>query len=301
MKSGSKFSLFVVLAYLCIKHKDKVGMGLAEDEEMAGIEFVDIAGGYDPRQGQGRVLHMLCLGGGMSFSFGGVAYNVGAGDYVIMPDTSFASPISASADCNCMAMSLSEAFVASMALRSNYGVVGHLSLLQNPVMRLTEAQCRTCCEVMGLLADRVGRPGHLFRKEMMGHLLMVHILDLYDIHARSNSLQQPMERAALIVRDFISMLYDGGPTARNGVAAYASRLCVTPHYLTEVCRSVSGRPASYWIERFAMREVVMLLARRDLTLTSIAERLGFSSLSYFSRYVRSRLGITPSEYRSGRF
>jgi len=44
-----------------------------------------------------------------------------------------------------------------------------------------------------------------------------------------------------------------------------------------------------------------LLARRDLTLTSIAERLGFSSLSYFSRYVRSRLGITPSEYRSGRF
>lgn len=45
MKSGSKFSLFVVLAYLCIKHKDKVGMGLAEDEEMAGIEFVDIAGG----------------------------------------------------------------------------------------------------------------------------------------------------------------------------------------------------------------------------------------------------------------
>lgn len=188
-----------------------------------------------------------------------------------------------------------------MALRSNYGVVGHLSLLQNPVMRLTEAQCRTCREVMGLLADRVGRPGHLFRKEMMGHLLMVHILDLYDIHARSNSLQQPMERAALIVRDFISMLYDGGPTARNGVAAYASRLCVTPHYLTEVCRSVSGRPASYWIERFAMREVVMLLARRDLTLTSIAERLGFSSLSYFSRYVRSRLGITPSEYRSGRF
>ena len=111
---------------------------------------------------------------------------------------------------------------------------------------------------------------------------MVHILDLYDIHARSNSLQQPMERAALIVRDFISMLYDGGPTARNGVAAYASRLCVTPHYLTEVCRSVSGRPASYWIERFAMREVVMLLARRDLTLTSIAERLGFSSLSYFT-------------------
>lgn len=129
---------------------------MAEDEEMAGIEFVDIAGGYDPRQCQGRVLHMLCLGGGMSFSFGGVAYNVGAGDYVIMPDTSFASPISASADCNCMAMSLSEAFVASMALRSNYGVVGHLSLLQNPVMRLTEAQCRTCREVMGLLADRVG-------------------------------------------------------------------------------------------------------------------------------------------------
>lgn len=79
---------------------------------------------------------------------------------------------------------------------------------------------------------------------------------------------------------------------------YASQLCITPHYLSEICKKVSGQPATYWIDRFTLPEVTRLLRRKELSLTDIAEKLNFSSLSYFSRYVQKSIGMSPSEYRS---
>lgn len=79
---------------------------------------------------------------------------------------------------------------------------------------------------------------------------------------------------------------------------YASRLCITPHYLSEICRKVSGRPATYWIDRFTIQEITRLLRQKELPLTAIAERMNFSSVSYFSRYVQKRIGMPPSEYRN---
>ena len=151
---------------------------------------------------------------------------------------------------------------------------------------------------MGLLADRVGRPGHLFRKEMMGHLLMVHILDLYDIHARSQAALHVSERIAAILRRFIEMLHRKEYIRHRDLDFYASQLCITPHYLSELCKKISGQPATYWIDRFTIHEITRLLRRKELSLTEIAERMNFSSLSYFSRYVQKRTGCPPNKYRS---
>ena len=101
-----------------------------------------------------------------------------------------------------------------------------------------------------------------------------------------------------LLRRFVGMLYDGEYREHRDLAYYASRLCITPHYLSEVCRYTCGRPATYWIDRFTMQEITRLLACKELPLAGIAERLNFSSLSYFSRYVQKRLGTSPSTYRS---
>lgn len=153
------------------------------DDASAGIVFADKVAGFALAGTPGRVLHILYTRGGMSFMLHDVRYNVAAGDYVILPDAALASDITESADAEAMVMSLSESFVASLALRSNYGIIGHLSLLQNPVMRLSPGDFSVCREAMATLRRRMDDSGgHLFRDEMLRHLLMAHILDLYDIH-----------------------------------------------------------------------------------------------------------------------
>lgn len=263
-----------------------------------GILFADSIGEYDFVRYADRILHILCTEGSMSFVFCDVRYNIVQGDYIILPQVSFVSGFTASPGFKGTIMSLSEPFVASMGIRSNYGFIGHMALLQNPVMKLSQHDFRKCRHDMERIRERLEEKDHLFREEMMGHLLMAHILDLYDIHAREQEARQIPERAAKLISRFIGMLYDGSYIADRDLEYYASRLCITPHYLTEICKKVSGRPATWWIDRFTLHEIVRLLHRKELSVAEIAEKLHFSSLSYFSRYVQKRLGTSPSAYRS---
>ncbi len=262
------------------------------------ILFFKSLSDYSFAQYADSVLHILCTGGNMSFSFQDVRYNVVPGDYVILTNPALASDFSESADFDAVIMSLSEAFITSMAIQSNYGIIGHMSLLQNPVMKLSPHDYRICLEDMWKLHERLNETQHLFREEMLGHLLLVHILDLYDIHAKSQAERNISERNGDLLRRFVELLYHKEYTQNRNLAHYASRLCITPHYLTEVCKKVSGKPATYWIDRFTTHEIARLLLQKEIPLKEIADRMNFSSLSYFSRYVQKQMGVSPSEYRN---
>ena len=100
-------------------------------------------------------------------------------------------------------MSLSETFLASIAIRSNYGIIGHLSLLQNPVMKLSPHDFRICEAALQCLRMRMTEKGHSFYEELLGSLLTAHILDLYDIHAKRRNITQLSEHTASQLRKFI--------------------------------------------------------------------------------------------------
>lgn len=272
-----------------------------EQQEWNKIFFIESIKDHDSVTDPYCVIHILCTGGSMSFRFQNEPYNIAAGDYVILTNMSLASGFSESADYRALTMGLSEPFVLSMAIRNNYGIIGHLSLLQNPVMRLSPHDFLKCRNDMERLRERLadGEP-HLFREEMLGYLMMAHILDLYDIHARGQASRQVSERTARLLQRFVEMLYNGEYIRHRDIPYYASRLCITPHYLSEICRKACGKPATYWIDRFTLHETTNLLCLKELSLTEIASRLNFSSVSYFSRYVQKRLGVYPTEYRKAR-
>lgn len=265
--------------------------------EFDGIVFADTWQRFNTLQYTGRVIHILCNRGNMSFTFQNTRYNIAAGDYAILPNATLASDFSESDDFQGILINLSDTFIISIAIRSNYGIIGHLSLLQNPVMTLSSDDFRVCREAMQYIRKRLEDKKHLFREELLGSLLTAHILDLYDIHARGRETLQISEHITSLLRKFIELLYRGEYMRNRDLDFYANQLCITPHYLSEICKKASGKPATYWIDRFTLQEIARLLRQKELSLTVIAERLNFSSVSYFSRYVQKRMKVTPSEYR----
>ena len=207
------------------------------------------------------------------------------------------SDFSISNDFQGILLSLSDTFVTSIAIRSNYGIIGHLSLLLNPVMQLSSLDFHKCMDALLYIKKRMEDKDHFFLEELLGSLLTAHILDLYDIHARNSKDLQESERITLMLRKFIELLYNGEFKRNRNLDFYASKLCITPHYLSEICKMVSGKPATYWIDRFTLQEITRLLRHKELPLNIIAEQMNFSSVSYFSRYVLKRIKTTPSEYR----
>ena len=115
-----------------------------EQTDFDGIVFADTLQDFNNLRYAGHIVHTLCCGGNMGFTFQDTRYNIAVGDYVILPNGELGSEFSISDDFQGILMSLSETFVASIAIRSNYGIIGHLSLLQNPVMKLSPHDFRIC-------------------------------------------------------------------------------------------------------------------------------------------------------------
>ena len=175
------FSLFVVFRYICQQIAS-----VMSDTRFDGIVFADSWQELNTSLYAGRIIHILCEEGNMGFTFQETHYNISARDYVILPNAILASDFSASEDFQGILMNLSETYVTSIAIRSNYGIIGHLSLLRNPVMKLSERDFRICETALRHLHMRMEEESHLFREELLGSLLTAHILDLYDIHARNH-------------------------------------------------------------------------------------------------------------------
>ena len=69
------------------------------------------------------------------------------------------------------------------------------------------------------------------------------------------------------------------------------------YYLSHSFKKEYGiSPVNYLISR-RIDESKYLLAETDLSMSQIAQLLGFSSLSYFSQVFRRTQDISPMEYR----
>ncbi len=220
-------------------------------------------------------------------------------DLIILPDSRLASSFAHSEDFQGLLMVLGQAYTTSLDLHSNYGVIGTLNLMLNPVMKLSDVDFDHCREAMLHLRHRLQDTSTEFWEEMISHLLMAHILDLYEISSRQHRHIDTGDRKTRLLVDFFTMLYQGEYISHRSLAYYADKLCITPHYLTDICRMTTSHPATYWIDRFATSEIARRLSEKGMPLSRIAEDMHFSSLSHFSRFVQTRLGVSPSQYRQG--
>ncbi|MBP5535932.1 MAG: AraC family transcriptional regulator, partial [Bacteroidales bacterium] len=81
------------------------------------------------------------------------------------------------------------------------------------------------------------------------------------------------------------------------VSYYAERLNVSTKYLSATVKRVTGHSVSSFIDRATVPIMKKYLNDERLSLTQIADRMNFTSLSYFSRYCTKHLGQSPSDYR----
>lgn len=78
---------------------------------------------------------------------------------------------------------------------------------------------------------------------------------------------------------------------------YAEKLFISPKYLSDIIKKISGQSAHNWINRYILLEAKIQLRTSSKTITQIADELNFPNNSFFSKYFKKHCGITPKEYR----
>ncbi|MBT0568858.1 helix-turn-helix domain-containing protein [Curvibacter sp. CHRR-16] len=82
-----------------------------------------------------------------------------------------------------------------------------------------------------------------------------------------------------------------------GVAQYARSLSISPTHFNRLVRAATGSPASALINARLVREARRQLAYTNLRIASIADALGFSDQSHFSRVFSRATGVSPRTFR----
>lgn len=81
---------------------------------------------------------------------------------------------------------------------------------------------------------------------------------------------------------------------------YAKQLCISAKYLTVISKKNSGKTANEWIQEYTLSAITNYLRATELSVKEISNNLGFPNTSFFGKYVKERLGVSPLEYRRQR-
>lgn len=246
---------------------------------------------------EGYLAHALCLKGSMEFDFNGNHFTFSRHNLMIVRKGSLIENMLESDDFKVMVIYIESGFVEHCTPQSNYGMRGQLALFMNPVMDLNEAQFALCLQDFQGVKYRYDTTGFVFYEESIRCAVQLMILDFFDFHAWLYGENSISAQGASIMNRFFELLDSGVYREHREVTYYASELCITPKYLSEICKKVSGHSANFWINRYTALDISRQLRNKQLTFVQISDMFHFSSPGYFTRYVQNYLGMSPSDYR----
>ncbi len=243
------------------------------------------------------LMHAYCYDGECCFSFNNNRYTMYAGDCMITRRGDLIDCIAPSEGFKVDVIYVTPEFIELSTPQSNYGMRGQLALFNNPIMRLNKQQQQVCALDFDYIKRRLSLDDHHFHRDAMINAVQCMIIDFFDFHTHLYGNEKITSQYAKLMDGFIQMLERGDFRVNRDISYYADQLCVTSKYLSDVSKKVSGFPANYWIMRYTALDISRKLRETDMTQTELADLYGFSSPSYFSRYVQKYLGVSPSDFR----
>lgn len=103
-------------------------------------------------------------------------------------------------------------------------------------------------------------------------------------------------RRSTYVEDFLRLVHVHYVKERS-VSFYASKLFISPKYLSMLVKEVTGRTAARWIDFFVIMEAKNLLRYSGKNVQQVAYALNFANQSSFGKYFKHLTGLSPTEYQ----
>lgn len=142
----------------------------------------------------------------------------------------------------------------------------------------------------------ISRDRPLVQEALAAHLQLVAVW--LDRQSGESAADAPREAAAdRLVRRYAGLLVTHFRSERM-MADYAEMLDVTPTHLSRVCRAACGRTAAEMLTERVLHEARRLLSEPEPPIQDIARGLGFSSATYFTRFIQNHTGVSPSLLRA---
>lgn len=239
---------------------------------------------------------IVCRSGSFTFTCEGAEYVVRSGETLFLSHGVRFSVTSKSADCSVVVI-----FYRADSIRNILGstVVG---------MKFVEYINPRPCWVM--------HTGHENELTYYSQLLAAHTPseNIFAANERQLLLLSLTYRVCSIFRELSSdgsnqssrkletymqlmQLIDTNYMHERGVRFYADRMCLSPKYLTQLVKSVSGSTVQQLVFKAITKKAVYLITSTDKSIKEISDYLNFPNASAFGTFFKKQVGVSPINYR----
>jgi len=241
--------------------------------------------------------HILCNRGNMHFVFNEKQYSAKAGEFVFWFADSLLKDVIFSKTFRADVLFVEKEFLDNNIPDQSWSIDVILHSKVTPILHLHDKNKVKVVSNFSLLYHRYLEAGHLFYDEILQLQMQLFLFDMWHIFANEYERRKRTVESGSLYEQFMQLVHEHCMEQRE-VQFYAHHLHITAKHLNYVCKQNTDVTASEWIQRYAKERIILLLKNKDLNIAEIADKMEFSSRSFFTRYVKKLLGVTPSEFRN---
>lgn len=239
----------------------------------------------------------MCTAGKAQYMLDTQQRQIAANDIIIVNEGQVVGDCLLSPDCRGVGIMLSYDFyheiirdvseLASLFLFSRY----------HPTFHLSDERAGVFLSYFNLIHQKIDDGTNYFRKQLAEALLRAMLYDMgNDMRLVRETSNKQQSRAEAIFTQFVRLVERNFATQRK-VGWYGEQLCITPKYLSETVKLVSHRTPNEWIDNYVMTEIRVQLKNSNKSIKEISQDLHFPNQSFFGKYFKEHMGLSPSEYR----
>ena len=168
-------------------------------------------------------------------------------------------------------------------------------------LHLSETEVVVFKQVLDMIESELKHPIDNHTRELIVsniELLLNYCLRFYDRQfiTREEINHSVVKQFDLLLREYIKdkALTHGLPT----VNYFADKCCLSTGYFGQLVKTETGRTAKDFINDHLLAAAKEQLNDEHLSITQVAESLGFEYPQHFVRFFKQRTGMTPKEYRN---
>lgn len=246
-----------------------------------------------------------CQRGSVEVSLEGCHYHIKPGDVYIYMASTLVHLLHKSEDAEGIMVEVDFYYILPI-VNKVINVESQLFMRKNPCVSLSGEQCAHFEYLLNNLWDRINAEDcqkenvqyqHLKLEliKSMGQTICYEILNMYFTNQPLQPLQQG--KKDVVFQNFMLSLFRFYRKERD-VSFYARMQHITPRYFSAIIKEKTGDSALQWIVRMVITEAKQLLEESDLSIKKIADQLNFPTQSFFGKYFKQYVGVSPKEYRN---
>lgn len=171
----------------------------------------------------------------------------------------------------------------------------------HPMFEVNAGELDSINIYLTLMRKSIAATTHRYRLEVTRHLILTMIYDMRNAFERVVRPLEPEDKQSRAERIFVQyiQLVERYFKEQRQVQWYAAQMELSPKYLCETISSVSRRSPNEWIDKFVTTEIKNLLRHTNKRISEIAAEMNFPTQSFFGKYFKDNVGVSPSDYRNG--